>query len=275
MLSLPLVQCNLAHGDIVMPKKSPQKSTGKPRYKQLAETLIQDIQSGRLALGDRLPGEHELVAAHNVSRHTVRESLRMLEDLGLIDRQQGLGTVVQANRADESYVQVLRSPADLMQYPAESRLSVLGSEPVTADRSLAKVLSCRKGETWQRIRTVRKLSTTGVAICSSDIYVVPEYASVAKKISRSRRPVYEIIERTFDERIKSVEVDFRAGLVSAQVAEALEVEAGIPSLTLVRRYVGRSGKQFEVSVAEHPAENFSYTLKLTRGWLSGDGWSES
>ena len=258
-----------------MTKTPIRKTASKPRYKQLAETLIQDIQSGRLALGERLPGEHELVATHNVSRHTVRESLRMLEDLGLIDRQQGLGTVVRAKQADDSYVQVLRSPAELMQYPAESRLSVVSSQEITANRALSKVLNCRNGETWHRIRTVRKLKTNGLAICSSDIYVVPEYASVAKKLSRSRRPAYEIIERTFDEQIRSVEVDFRAGLISEAVASALDVEAGSPSLTLVRRYVGRNGRQFEVSVSEHPAEHFSYTLKLTRGWLSGSGWSES
>lgn len=258
-----------------MPKTATQRTQSKPRYKQLAETLIHDIRSGRLSVGERLPGEHELVATHNVSRHTVRESLRMLEDLGMIDRQQGLGTVVRAKQADDSYVQVLRSPAELMQYPAESRLSVIDSEPVKANRALARVLRCRGGETWQRIRTVRRLTTSKLAICSSDIYVVPEYATVAKKIPRSRRPVYAIIERAFGEEIKSVEVDFRACAVSDRVAALLDVEPGSPSLTLVRRYIGRDSRQIEVSVTEHPAEHFSYTLKLTRGWLSGDGWSES
>ena len=258
-----------------MPKSAPQnKPPNKPRYKQLAEALLKDIRSGRLAVGERLPGEHELVAAHNVSRHTVRESLRMLEDLGLIDRQQGLGTVVKAKQADESYVQVLKSPTELMQYPAESRPSVVSSETIKVSRSLAKILKCKSGETWHRIRIVRKLRG-GLAICSSDIYVIPEYAAVAKKISRSRRPVYEIIERTFDEQTRSVEVDFKAGLISDEVAELLDVDAGSPSLTLIRRYVGMSGQQFEVSVSEHPAEHFSYSLKLTRGWHSGDGWSAS
>lgn len=248
-----------------MPKKTRPNT---PRYKQLAEVLIKDIQSGRIALGDRLPGELELVEAHNVSRHTVRESLRMLADLGLVDRQQGLGTVVKARQADDSYVQVLRSPAELMQYPAESRPSVVGSEPVKVSRPLSQILKCRSGETWHRIRTVRKLPT-GLAICSSDIYVIPEYAAVAKKIARARRPVYEVIERTFDEQVRSVEVDFRAGLISDQVAGLLDVEAGSASLILVRRYVGRNGRRFEVSVSEHPAEHFSYSLNLSRGWLNG------
>ena len=190
-----------------------KQTARKPRYKQLAELLMADIRSGRLALGDRLPGELELVAQHNVSRHTVRESLRVLEDLGMIDRHQGLGTVVRANRAAESYVQVVRSPAELMQYPKESKLTLVGTELVTVNRTLARVLKCRSNTKWQRISTVRKIKTSGLAICWSDIYVLPEYAAVTKKIGRSRRPVYEVIEKTFGEQIRSVEIDFRAGLV--------------------------------------------------------------
>ena len=198
-----------------MPRRARQNV---PRYRQLAEVLIKDIQSGRIALGDCLPGELELVEAHNVSRHTVRESLRVLADLGLVDRQQGLGTVVKARQADESYVQVLRSPAELMQYPVESSPVVVDSEPVKIARPLSKILKCRSGETWHRIRTVRKLPS-GLAICSSEIYVIPEYAAVAEQISRTRRPVYEVIERTFDEKIRSVEVDFKAGLIGDQVVD--------------------------------------------------------
>jgi DNA-binding GntR family transcriptional regulator len=70
-----------------------KKPNSKPQYQKLAEWLMSEIQSGRYAVGERMPGEFELVEKHNVSRHTVRESLRVLEDLGLIDRHQGHGTV--------------------------------------------------------------------------------------------------------------------------------------------------------------------------------------
>ncbi len=233
-----------------------------------------EIRSGRLAVGERMPGELELVERHGVSRHTVRESLRVLEELGLIDRHQGLGTVVRSRNSSPSYVQVVKSPGELMQYPADSRLSVVETEDIKASRQLARQLQCRSGSLWTRIGAVRKLKDSGLPICWSNIFVLPEYAAVASKIGRSRRPVYEIIERSFDEQISSVEIDIQAGLVSEEVAGILEVEPGSPSLTLIRRYLGKGNRQFEVSLSEHPAERFNYSLKLTRGWQSGGGWSQ-
>ena len=251
-----------------------KSSVEKPRYRQLAERLMADIRSGRLKVGDRLPGEHDLVSEHGVSRHTVRESLRVLEDLGLIDRNPGLGTVVRARASAPSYVQSVRSPAELMQYPPESKLSMVETEAVRASRALAKLLGCRSGSEWMRIGALRKMRDSGLPICWSDIYVLPEYAEVSKRVGRSRRPVYEVIEREFGEQISRVEVDIRAGLIDEDVARRLGVEPGSASLTLIRRYIGRGQRQFEVSVSEHPADNFNYSLTLERGWQSGGGWSQ-
>jgi DNA-binding GntR family transcriptional regulator len=233
-----------------------------------------DIRSGRIAVGERMPGELELVDVHGVSRHTVRASLKVLEELGLIERHQGLGTVVKAKRSAPTYVQHVQSPSELMQYPSDSRLKVVSVENIKASRALARILKCRSGTQWTRIDAIRRLRGSQLPICWSSIYVRPEYADITHKIGRSSVPVYELLERTFDERIESVEVDFRAGSVSEQMAERLGVDAGSPSLTLVRRYVGRGKRQIEISVSEHPADSFNYTLTLRRGWQSGSGWSE-
>jgi len=48
-----------------------------------------DIDAGRLKVGDRLPSERELAAQLNVSRVTLRDALRALEALGLVDIRLG------------------------------------------------------------------------------------------------------------------------------------------------------------------------------------------
>ncbi|MEL7538711.1 MAG: GntR family transcriptional regulator [Pseudomonadota bacterium] len=248
------------------------KRPAKPRYRQLAETLMADIRSGRLAVGERMPGELDLVEQFKVSRHTVRESLRVLEELGLIARHQGLGTVVQARTSSPSYVQLVRSPAELMQYPDDSRLTVIETEDVRANRALAKQLKSRTGSHWTRIGAVRRQRDSGLAIVWTDIFVLPEYAGIARRIGRSTRPVYELIEREYDEQIDSVEVDIEAGALSELHASRLDADPGAPSMIVTRRYLGRGQRQFEVSVSVHPADRFNYSLKLKRGWQSGSGW---
>lgn len=254
-----------------MPKRASERA-GK-RYEQVAEALIAEIRSRRVAVGATLPGELELTKQYSVSRHTVREALRRLEELGLIDRQQGVGTVVRARQPMQSYVQAVRSPAELLQYPAGSRMVLVSTADVRATRALARQLGCRTGSRWSRISCLRRFRDSRAAICWVDLYVLPDYAGVVDMIGR-RQPVYEAIEQRFGQQVSAVEVEIRAGTVPEALATPLEVAPGAASLTLIRRYRGADGRMFQVSVSEHPADRYTYSLQLRRGWQSGGrgGW---
>jgi DNA-binding GntR family transcriptional regulator len=250
----------------------------QPRYRQVADALLADVRAGRIKVGATLPGELELVERFAVSRHTVREALRLLGDLGLIERRQGVGTVLRSRESNEAYVQTIHSPEELMRYPAESRLEVVATAEVRASRKLASLLGCPTGTRWMQISCLRRMAPgvetgsqgRGRAICWVDIYVLPEFAGVARLIGRRSEPVYELIEQKFGEKVDQVNVDLRARLLDPVLATALDVSPGSPSLTVVRRYIGRSRRLFEVSVSEHPAERYTYSLELRRGWQPGD-----
>src|ERR671933_2144052 len=55
----------------------------------IADQIRQAIVTGRLAEGERLPPERELAEQFNVSRVTVRDALRALEAMGLIEVRVG------------------------------------------------------------------------------------------------------------------------------------------------------------------------------------------
>lgn len=55
----------------------------------IARQIRQAVLSGELSVGDKLPGERELIAQSGYSRSVVREALRLLEDDGLIVLQAG------------------------------------------------------------------------------------------------------------------------------------------------------------------------------------------
>jgi DNA-binding GntR family transcriptional regulator len=254
----------------------------QPRYRQVADALLADVRSGRIRVGGTLPGELDLVERFGVSRHTIREALRVLGELGLIERRQGVGTVLRSRESNEAYVQTIRSPEELMRYPAQSRLEVVASQEVRATRKLAAVIGCATGSRWVQISCLRRMAPgpgaagqgKGRAICWVDIYVLPDYAGVVRLIGRRDEPVYELIEQKYGEKVAQVNVDLRARTLDPVLATALEVSPGSPSLTVVRRYTGRSRRVFEVSVSEHPAERYTYSLELRRGWQSGDAWTQ-
>src|SRR5918998_6142087 len=61
-----------------------------PAYQVLADELREDITSGRLRPGERLPPEPELCVRTGVSRSTVREALRLLSSQHLIVTTRGV-----------------------------------------------------------------------------------------------------------------------------------------------------------------------------------------
>ncbi len=68
--------------------------TSVPLYAQIAESLLDKIESGKLSSGDRLPSERELSEKLGVNRLTLRRAFRVLEDQGLLIRRRGSGTFV-------------------------------------------------------------------------------------------------------------------------------------------------------------------------------------
>lgn len=60
-------------------------------HEQVMTQIEERILDGRLAAGDHLPSERDLAAALGVSRPSLRESLRVLEALGLLEVRRGGG----------------------------------------------------------------------------------------------------------------------------------------------------------------------------------------
>jgi DNA-binding GntR family transcriptional regulator len=63
-------------------------------YRRIAEDLRQQISSGELVTGHRMPSEAELMRRYGVSRGTARQGLALLEAAGLVRAVHGKGRFV-------------------------------------------------------------------------------------------------------------------------------------------------------------------------------------
>jgi GntR family transcriptional regulator len=63
-------------------------------YRQIAEDLRRQIESGELSHGDQLPTEIELREKYEASRNTVRDAVKWLIIRGLVETRPGQGTFV-------------------------------------------------------------------------------------------------------------------------------------------------------------------------------------
>lgn len=141
-----------------------------PLYRRVADDILDQIHSGTLRPGDKLPSERALCDLYQVSQITVRRALRELRHSGLLVSRHGLGWYVQNGAAHrgETPEAVLVLPemdwlaATLVRHLAEEiakggqalRLSFTGGQPEAEDEALeaargqgaAAVLAIADGE---------------------------------------------------------------------------------------------------------------------------------
>lgn len=83
-------------------------------YREIAAGFRQDIVSGKLKQGDRLPSESQLMASTSAARGTVRAALRLLHDEGFIHSEQGRGAFVGPSTDPGERARDLRRAAALL-----------------------------------------------------------------------------------------------------------------------------------------------------------------
>ena len=233
-----------------------------PRYLRLAQELMRDIDTGRYKVGALLPPENSLADRYGVSRHTVREAIRRLADMGLISRHQGIGTRVKAKNAESRYVASLSTLSDLFRYTRRTRLKVLREQRVRADPALAVMLRCKQGQEWLKFETCRYLIGVAQPISYTEIYVYPAHEVIRDHLADRSVWVYGLIERYYGEPIVELQQEIGSAAISARVAKLVDVKPGSPGLEVLRYYIGRGDRLLSVSMNIYPENRF----KISTSW---------
>ncbi len=71
--------------------------TQEKSYMKVINYIKKQIRSGELSIGGKLPAERELSEILGISRNSVREAIRTLDNMGLISSQQGAGNFLTGN----------------------------------------------------------------------------------------------------------------------------------------------------------------------------------
>jgi len=237
-----------------------------PRYRRLADALLRDIETGRYKVGALLPPELQLSRQYGVSRHTVREAIRRLSEMGLISRQQGIGTRVRARQAQARFVASLTSISDLFQYTQRTRLKVLAERRLTAGSELATLLRCKPGQRWLKFDTCRYPIAATTPISYTEIYVHAAYEGIRDKLGGDGVWVYGLIEEHYGERIVELRQEIGAVAMPARAAKLLRTRPRTPALQVLRYYYGADERLLSVSLNFYPEDRFKFATRWRLEW---------
>lgn len=236
-----------------------------PLYQQIAKTLQTEIEAGSFAVGSMLPTESELCERFDVSRHTIRDALRVLGERGMVSRRRGSGTMIAAGAPCSRYVQAMRSLEELTQYAHDTQYEIQRFDKVSIEPDVAPLIPAPVGSTWARLEGIRWRPQSSEPICATAVFVHLRFADHLHDVRAAKGPIYDLVERRSGERIAEVVQEISAEPMPRHAAKALGLRTGAPSLRFVRRYIDESGSTMLTSMNWHPAEHFVYRMRLKRG----------
>lgn len=172
---------------------------GTERARETVRRLQRDITSGRWPLNTRIPTEPELAAELGVGRSTVREAVRSLAHLGMLEPAPGRGTFVRSLNPVSTVLATFageHSPADLLSLRQALELQAAQEAARSAtDEQVArlreaheqdKVARSQPDSIVERDRTPGTFHSTLVEVGGNDL-LVQLYAAIMTAIRSAQR----------------------------------------------------------------------------------------
>jgi GntR family transcriptional repressor for pyruvate dehydrogenase complex len=224
----------------------------------IAEALRTTIAAGELPRGSRLPPEGEIARHFEVSTPTVREALRVLEAMGLLEVRHGSGTYVTAD--PEAFLAT--SLRTLMQMKGVTLLDVLELRQVLAGYIARRVVRNADDEDIARLEELeRELRETGRTASSYEEIAEVAIAFHLAFSAAAHEPLLVAIDSFLSELLVRLSIQGFEGQPE-QVWRTWTLELGQARARLVQ--------QFRSHDEDAAAEAAIAYMEMQRHWFSSD-----
>jgi GntR family transcriptional regulator len=238
-----------------------------PLYYQLELALRQQIESGELAAGSALAGEHLLAEQFGVSRITVRRALDRLEEDGLLVRRRGSRTRIAPHVSRQPKIE--RNPASLFGFEEEMlrlglrpRARLLEATTGAAPDWAATLLELPPEANVVRIRRVG--SSDGTPLWLESRYFPLDVGQAVLASDLTRASIIGLLERDLNLHIARTEAHLEAAVATRRQAELLGVTAGAPLLLNRRVAWAEGGRPVEVVLSHLRGDRYTLVVRATR-----------
>lgn len=238
--------------------KSPQL------YVLAKDEILSYIHENDLEIGELLPPESHFVSRLGISRGTLREAMRVLEEEGVVRRKQGIGTLICDTASP------IRSTLDINESVSEMILGQgmkPGSEDtqvkhIKADPELAAKLNVTPGELVISLGRVRTADAVPVAYTIDFLPsgVVPENFSQ----EFNGGSLYTYMEEELGIELTNSMLQIQPTRATKAIARSLEVKPGTLLMLLKQTDTDTSNTPLLYSEEYFVADRFSFTVYRRR-----------
>ena len=232
-----------------------------PLYVQIADGLIERIESAELVPGDRLPSERELSKKLGVTRVTLRQALGLLEAQGLLIRKHGVGTYIANLKVEREADQLVPFSKGVKARGLQPGARVIKIEKVSASYGVAQKLNLEAGQAIfysHRLRFINQEATM-LEKYALPVQIVPDWDRqdlVNHSIYETLQSVYGIVMTTAVQSLEAVPA-------TAYEAELLSIKVGTPLILEQRVGYDQNGRPIEFAKDLYRGDRFRFVSNVT------------
>ena len=238
------------------------KTDQRHLYVQVIERLKKDIDSGVFKENERFPSEFELARTLGVSRATLREALRVLEEEKVIIRKHGVGTFVNPRPLFSSGIEQLSSVSSMISdagmVPGTIFMEVQESNP--SEEMIGK-FTCEPDDSLVTIKRVRTADGEPVVYCIDHVLSKNLDAGSDVLLNES---IFDSIEKSGRIRIVQAVANIEPVAYDDEASSILRCGVDIPILVLLQHHYSEEGEMVLYSKNYFRADKFSFHVVRKR-----------
>lgn len=239
-----------------------------PLYYRVYEIIRKQIERGDYPEDKPLPGEHELANRFEVSRVTIRRTMRILEEAGMITRLRGRGTFINPEAISrimpENYSGFDQNIKD---FEGTTKVDVIDSGMVKLPAWAAETVGRSEPVDIFRIEYTR--SSKGVPFSYIKVYLPDSQAEAFDVAKLGNKTVTSVLEEAGT---IVVEIDQKLTAVGADQDEArrLHLPLGEPLIRARRVMFDASRDPVQFVETVYNPKFFEYHISLSREMQAGE-----
>ncbi len=230
--------------------------TRLPAYMQLRDMLAARVARGEWSSETPLPSENQLKAETGLSVGTVRKSMQMLVDEGLLERRQGSGTFLRKRAFDATLFRFFAVGTDSDTIPKSRLVARTIAQPHAAVASILGTTKC--------IRIERLRSHADSMLLAEEIWLpYDRFAGIETMPEPEFGPLlYPLYLDRFGVFIASAVDEVSFAPAPAVIATRLGIATDTPAAVIERTAFAADGAAVEWRIAHGPSNRFRYRSRL-------------
>lgn len=230
-----------------------------PLYYRVANHLRNRIMGGIYKPGEKIPSESKLCDEFCISRVTVRQALKLLEDQEMLLRKQGIGTIVN-EKINSQPISFSGYIEDIIFQVISARVISFKKEEIEPHSEIRNILKLKDNENVIRLERIRAIDNK--INCYALNYLPINIGSKVNEENLSKHTLIELIDMTSI--VREANQTITAIKADNEISEKLKIKTGDP--VLFSEYVMYDKDNIPLNLARvhyHP-ERYNFNVKMGR-----------